>query len=431
MLKLYNTTTFLLFLLSMKQIKHQKYLVIGTFLGLILLVFIQVNWIVKAAKLEEQNFANKVYMALAKSKGCLSKRVKQCTAMQDMLCGKHCVHGTHKAKLNELDSIISSNLDALNIDLDYTFEVVNQKEFESRSPKLQSKCYIQSLNGILENEGVQISVRFPNRNQFILAQIRGMFITSIFIILFITIVIIVMLRILKEEVALSERTRDFINNMVHEFQTPLANIGLAASLINKKESNKTGSKIPDYLNIITSEKEKLQLHVEEILKISSFEKHERPELTIIDIKELLNDLKEQCSYRIKSQNGSCNLILEATEYKVKGVKLELFNCLSNLVDNAIKYAKDSPEIKLRTLNQVGHLVIEIEDKGIGIEEKYLKLIWEKYYRVPTGNLHKIKGFGLGLTYVKKIIEAHGGTIDVSSIPQKGTIFSISLPIADE
>jgi len=403
--------------------KNKKYygLSITVFVGLALLLFIQVNYIIRAARLEERNFNHRVVMALKDSRDEIANRL--CSDMDKFLCGNDCSNAQRKSK--EVDSIVNAQLEIYSLPLNYTFVVTDTLLEPNTSSLWGPKCYQQSLNGLLEREGIKLRLQFPDRNRFLLAQMSGLFIMSILIILFLVIAFVILLRINKREQVLMIHMREFVNNMLHEFQTPLANIRLAANLIIKKKNNE--SKTEDYAQVVLNEYERMQNHVEDILQLSS-ESNNEFKLNEVDIKSTLNQLVDSFTYRIQEKHGQIITKFNAQHHQVDTYNGRLTLAFSNLLDNAIKYSKGKPLIEIETLEIKGNLQVKIKDNGVGIAKKELPYIFNQYYRVGTGDLHDVKGFGLGLTFVKKVIEEHNGRITVESEEGKGTCFTILLPL---
>lgn len=414
----------------MKKLKQQRFLAFITFIALIAILAIQVNWLFKAAKFEEITFNHKVNKALIKVREELENSSTSNIEMKNYLCGRPCKVGMREKKIAELDSIIRSNLEIYHIDLDYTFEITATCSEQNTTKLFGTKFYLQSLNGLLEKDGIKIRLAFPNRNQFLLAQIRGTFLLAFFSVIFVMISFVFMSIMFKRESELLQQTSDFINNMVHEFQTPLANIRLAANLIKKKEIANIDNKISEYLSVIINENHKLENNVVEILKVSqNGNDHNLNE--DFDLQKLIVQTCNEFQTLIESKNGALNTHFDQKQLLVHGVPEHFRLIVSNLIDNAIKYAKGSPVISIKTFRNEHNVLIQIKDNGIGIDKKYHTKIFEKYYRVSTGDVHNVKGFGLGLTYVKKLIEQNRGKIEVASSKGAGTVFTIILPLNDE
>lgn len=407
--------------ITMAKIKKHYILSAATFIGLALLLFIQINYIVRAARLEEKNFNHRVVMALKDARDEIGNRL--CPDMDKFLCGNDCINARKKSA--EVDSIIHSQLEIYSLPLNYTFAISDSILGNNSRLIWGPKCYQQSLNGLLEREGIRLRLQFPDRNRFILAQMSGLFVMSIVIILFLLISFIILLRLIRREQLLMTHMREFVNNMLHEFQTPLANIRLAANLIIKKKDN--SEKTEGYANVVLNEYERMQDHVEDILKLSC-ETVKEGDYDVIDLKQIIEQVAQSFTYRIEEKGGRITSNLQASNHTLKSYNGRLSLVLSNLLDNAIKYSVDKPEICLETSNVKDMLQVRVIDNGIGISKKEQPYIFDKYYRVGTGDVHDVKGFGLGLTFVKKVIEEHNGRITVESEEGKGTCFTILLPL---
>jgi two-component system phosphate regulon sensor histidine kinase PhoR len=216
--------------------------------------------------------------------------------------------------------------------------------------------------------------------------------------------------------------------MTHEFKTPLTNIALAGKMIMKDSVIGEGDKIKHYSGIILEENEKLRLQVEQVLGMTALERGEIPlRKTALDFHELIRESLKGISLQIANKHGNVKLDLDAERFVVMVDRTHLINAMCNLVDNAIKYSREKPELSVETSNAGRDLMVVVSDKGIGIEKEYHRKVFDKFFRVPTGDVHDVKGFGLGLAYTKKIVELHGGTIELRSEKGKGTTFTIAFP----
>jgi two-component system phosphate regulon sensor histidine kinase PhoR len=233
--------------------------------------------------------------------------------------------------------------------------------------------------------------------------------------------------ILKQR-RLSEVQNDFINNMTHEFKTPLATIAISSEVLKDQSIVKNPERLLNYATIIENESQRLKQQVERVLQMAQTEKSDvgiRKENH--DIHELIREALKNHSVSLTNKGGEVQLELKANNRMLLVDKLHFVNVISNLVDNAIKYCDREPRISITTLDKEGSIQIDVADNGIGINPENKKKIFTRFYRVPTGNLHNVKGFGLGLNYVKLIVEAHKGKIAVTSEPNKGSTFTILLP----
>lgn len=234
--------------------------------------------------------------------------------------------------------------------------------------------------------------------------------------------------ILKQK-RLSEIKTDFINNMTHELKTPISSIGLSSEMIMRTETLNDPEKILRYAGLIYKENKRLENQVERVLKIAKLDKSEI-ELSkeAFDLEEFLIELKDNFEFNQEERPIEIELRLQLPNGPIHVDPVHISNVFFNLVDNAIKYCHHSPLVKITAWMDKKQVTIEVADNGIGIKRENLKMIFDKFYRVPTGNVHDVKGFGLGLYYVKTIVEKHDGTITVKSSPDVGTTFTVKLPV---
>ncbi|WP_268033211.1 sensor histidine kinase [Algoriphagus sp. PAP.12] len=290
---------------------------------------------------------------------------------------------------------------------------------------VQAKLFPNDIFGNKEN---YLFIYFPDKSQHVIRQVWLPVSSSI---LFIGIIIwcfIYAIRVIFKQKALSETKNDFINNMTHEFKTPLATVSLAVEALQDPELSSQDKFRARYLGIIKDENKRLVAQVENVLQAAALDKKDfKLKIEEVNLSELLVETVDHISLQVEKREGSIEFENELTSGKVQGDLFHLTHIFNNLLDNANKYSPESPEIKIRAWEDSDQVYVNISDQGIGMSKDAQRKIFDKFYRVPTGNIHDVKGFGLGLSYVKTMLEAHKGGISVQSELGKGSTFTINLP----
>lgn len=274
-----------------------------------------------------------------------------------------------------------------------------------------------------------LRVYFPRRDTYLLKETGIMVIpTAILTFLLIAIFVYTILVILKQK-KLSIIKNDFINNMTHELKTPISTISLASQMLHDNSITNTPKTIEHISNVILQESKRLSFQVEKVLQMAVFnEGRLKLKFKEFHFNQLVSNVVMNFELRVKNKGGKLDAELLAEKDLIKGDEIHITNVIFNLLDNAVKYSKSEPEISIKTENKNGFLLVSVKDNGIGIAKEHHDQIFERFFRVPTGNVHDVKGFGLGLSYVKKIIDSHQGKIKVESVVNKGTKFTIYFPL---
>ena len=277
------------------------------------------------------------------------------------------------------------------------------------------------------NQGYYFGVQFPNRAAHVINQMGIWSFSSIVLLLVITFFAYTLFVILKQK-RLSEIQKDFINNMTHEFKTPIATISVSAEVLKDPGIVHQPERLKNYAGIIEKENLRLKQQVERVLQMARLDKEDLGlKKETVDVHQLIQDSIRHYTMALQERSGVLNSEFSATQVQVQGDKFHLTSVFNNLIDNAIKYCREIPQITIRTMNKNHGCVIEVSDNGIGISQENQRRVFQKFYRVPTGNVHDVKGFGLGLSYAKTIVEAHGGSISLQSELGKGCSFQIYIP----
>ncbi|MEQ1746673.1 MAG: HAMP domain-containing sensor histidine kinase [Saprospiraceae bacterium] len=281
----------------------------------------------------------------------------------------------------------------------------------------------------IESPG-HLSIYFPNRTSLVLGSVWQTLALSVIFTGIILFCFWYTVQVIYRQKKLSEMKTDFINNMTHEFKTPIATISLATDSIASPMVVNNPDKIKRFVDIIRQENRRMNSQVERVLQIAQLDKKDvQLSLADVNLHELIQQAAANFSLQVENRNGVLTLDLKAERPVISGDATHLVSVVHNLLDNANKYSPEKPEITVRTRNVPSGVAISVEDKGVGIGKDTRKHIFDKFYRVHTGNVHDVKGFGLGLSYVKAIVTAHKGFVDVYSEPGKGSAFTVTLPFA--
>ena len=274
----------------------------------------------------------------------------------------------------------------------------------------------------------QLYLAFPKKADYFFKQLTFHILGTILVILLVFSSFWYVLSILLEQKKLSELKDDFINNMSHEFKTPIATIAFAAATIENEKILNTPAEILKFTKVIKEENKRMNGQVEQVLKAAIADRKPLElQMEAFELHAVIEQLADAIDIKVKNKNGQLIRQLHATKSNVIGDKMQLSNVISNLLDNAQKYSLDNPTITIRTKNVDHAICISIIDNGKGMTEEEQQRVFDKFYRVPTGKLHKVKGFGLGLSYAKAVIEQHGGKITLKSTIDKGSDFTVVLP----
>lgn len=300
----------------------------------------------------------------------------------------------------------------------------NETNNKLKKYPVQLQGYLPDLIG----KNLQLELQFTNINEYFLYQLNGLNIPSFIFLLAIIFVVIWVLKSFYWQQNIITMTNDFINNLTHELKTPVFSIGLATKILQQqeKEENKT------YLNIIRTQNNRLKEHIENVLQLANLDnKHNTIQLIETNFSPYLKTLCEEFSELSKMENVEFNYKISKENYFLKCEPMHLGNAINNLLDNAKKYQSSLPKIDLNCFIKNNKLYITIKDNGIGIEKKDQKNIFKKHFRVSSGDLYTVKGYGLGLNYVKKIVNLHKGSIALESKILEGTTITIKLPILNK
>jgi two-component system phosphate regulon sensor histidine kinase PhoR len=339
---------------------------------------------------------------------------------------------------NILAAVLDTSLKRNNILLDYKFTVRTQIDGKNKNiignedynPGKNNRIYkILLFPGDDPIKPDYLCVYFPDQRHSFFKSTSFLVIPSLSLSLIIIVIFIVTLQIILRQKKISQIKNDFINNMTHELKTPISTISLASQMLRDSSVSLSQSTVDHISGVIFDESKRLSIQVEKVLQMAVFNEGKlKLKFTQIDLNTLAETVASNFDIRVANENGELKTDLQAKNPFIKGDEVHITNVIFNLLDNAVKYSKSNPQIELSTENKNGFVIVQVKDNGIGIPKEHQAQIFERFYRVPTGNIHNVKGFGLGLSYVKRIIDAHNGKIKVDSTLGKGTRFRLYFPL---
>lgn len=413
----------------------KNYIVWATLIMLGILLLIQIRWIDYSLKFQEKVFKNSVDLALNNTIANLNNDRMVCSAMRECMGCDGLKSDSMKLTpgiWEQIRASIDSELAVYQIETAYDLFITRHRRDTIRNGSVnlvmkKGTCYAQSLREVLQTSGYELVVQFPGKAGFFTNEAGLMLISSVVLILLIIVSIFQLVRLYRNELRLSENIRELINNVTHEFRTPMSSIALASNLIRKGRDIDNYNKLKEYGNLIFRENQKLQRQVDSLLDLAAVEWEEyeyikKPER----MKEMVEDALQSVKMMVEESHAIVTTDFAEND-SVNADRVHITNALVNLLTNSLKYSPGRPEIQVVTRVTVNMVHTIITDKGIGIPRRYQKYIFDKYFRVPTGDVHNIKGFGIGLSYVKSVVAAHGGRVTVSSDPGKGSTFTLIMP----
>ena len=414
---------------------QRNFIAIIILLALAGLTFVQFRLLVVGAKLEKQRFDQQAVTAQQNISAELNKAGVLSDALIARLKRREAKPKEPDYLLDSLQNFIKVEMGKAGISPGFSFAI---------TPKLTDEVLLQSKNFDAANfhfkmYPVELGHYFSSRlygdftlhidieNLFgyLLGELDYIVIPSVLCLLAILVCLFFLLKILRKEERLNNIKNDFINNLTHELKTPAFGISLAAKLVRESLAKAKTEKALEYLQVIENEKDKLVSHAEKVLELASLEngrQHFRKEKT--DMHELISEVVTGFRPKVELRGGRLSANLEAEKSMLSVDREHFKNALQNLLDNALKYSPEAPEIIVATKNEGKYFQLSVSDRGIGISPADQKQIFDKFFRAGKGDLHEVKGFGLGLSYVKQVVEAHGGKVEVRSRVGEGTVFLV-------
>jgi two-component system, OmpR family, phosphate regulon sensor histidine kinase PhoR len=413
-----------------------RFVVILAALSIVGITITQIYWVRKAFDLKEAEFVRTVNTALYNVANQLFQINKTPSPannpVKQLSTNYFVVMVNSEIDANLLEYLLRNEFEKRGIAADFEYGV-----YDCSSEQMVYGDYV-AFNTAREknttkflpkwsNQAYYFGVQFPNRAAHIINQMGIWSFSSIVLLTVIAFFAYTLFVILKQK-RLSEIQKDFINNMTHEFKTPIATIAVSAEVLKDENIISQPERLRNYAGIIEKENIRLKQQVERVLQMARLDKEDiGMKKELLDIHQIVQDSIRNYAMALEERQGKLESELAATRSHIQGDKFHLTSVLNNLIDNAIKYCREIPSITIRTFDRDDGCIIEVRDNGIGISPENQRRIFQKFYRVPTGNVHDVKGFGLGLSYAKTIVEAHGGEISLQSELGMGCSFQIYIP----
>lgn len=415
-----------------------RFIVVLAVLSIAGISITQVYWVKRAFDLKEDEFKRNVNTALLNVAQQIYSFADHGPApthnpVKQLSTNYFVVMVNSQINASLLEFMLRTEFDKRKIQADFEYGI-----YDCANEKMVYGNYVQVNDGKSKTEisknlpkwntqGYYFGVQFPNREAQIINQMGIWSFSSVVLLVVIVFFAYTLFVILKQK-RLSEIQKDFINNMTHEFKTPIATIALSTEVLKSPEIIRQPERLLSYATIIENENKRLKQHVERVLQMAKLDK-ESIELKKepVNLHDVVQEVTRGMSNAIAEKKIELDLDLQAAEPVIEADKLHTTNVVYNLLDNAIKYSGENPKIWISVKQAEKHIVLEVKDNGIGVKEDDQKKIFDKFFRVPTGNVHNVKGFGLGLNYVRQIVDAHRGRITLKSHLGEGCTFRIYFP----
>lgn len=400
-----------------------RIILFGTFVLSALLV-VQVYWFKKAFDATEKQFDHSVQVALKKVADSISRD----SEIKRLSSNFFFVQTDSELNNERLDELINHEFQNHRLPMEYELGVYDADDdtlvygnYVKATRPSALKSTIDSRSGSEKN----FAVYFPGKKSYVLSRLDIWLFSTVALLFMMGFFAYAIFTLLREK-RFSELKNDFINNMTHEFKTPVTNVGIAGEILRNKLPHDDNLHV--YVNILLKENEKLRGKIDRVLLGSSAEHLRKPEFAVLDVHQLITDCADAFRMKVEERHGMIQLDFNAANMSVLGDKDLLAQAINNIIDNAEKYSPESPRIFVRTRNLGNSIAIEIIDRGIGIPAEVKSRVFEKFFRARSGDVHNVKGFGLGLSFVKSVIQSHRGKVNLLSEVHKGTEVRIFLPV---
>ena len=403
-------------------------------------VVTQIYWVNRAYNLQEKEFSDRVVIAMNGVVDRIQTMKKDSAIVEPV---KQEANNFFVANINDtlhpflLETLLREEFTQSNLTEDFEYgiydcfndSIVSGGKLRFGEEAVRTEQDDINIQKKFDRDGHYFGIYFPNKSTIVIGQLDFWVFSSVMLILVIVFFSYAILIILRQK-RLSEIKTDFINNMTHELKTPISTISLSSEVLLQPNIGYDPERLERYASIIFNENNRLKTQVDKVLQIATLSPDKVSiKNEIFDLNSIVQMACKTFQVRVEEEQGSLHLNLHAGNINIQGDVVHITNIVYNLLDNACKYTKDSPFIEVSTSTEGKKDAVRISDKGLGIPKEHLRMIFDKFFRVPTGNLHDVKGFGLGLFYVKTIVNAHGGEIDVESEMGKGSTFTLTFKLS--
>ncbi len=401
------------------------------------IVVTQIYWVRQAYSLQERQFNDRVVIAMS----AVVDRIQAANRDSALVEPVNQVSSAfYVANINDtlhpyfLETLLREEFENLNLNEEFEYAI-----YDCFSDSIVYGARINTQKGLrtdpgdvtaqkrFNRDGHYFGIYFPSKSNILIRQMNVWVFSSALILLVVIFFSYAILIILRQK-RLSEVKTDFINNMTHELKTPISTISISSEMLMRDDVGGNEERRKQYAKIIRHENERLKSQVERVLQVATLSPEKlKVKQEDIDIHLLIDEAVQSVNVLLSERDGEVKVDLSASKSVVKGDLVHLTNLIHNLLDNAIKYTEEAPMIQISTADEGKWFVLRVSDNGIGIDRKHQNMIFDKFFRVPTGDVHDVKGFGLGLFYVKTVIDAHKGVVQVESEKHKGSTFTVKLP----
>lgn len=413
-------------------------LIVVAIISLAGVVVTQIYWVQQAYGLQERQFNDRVVIAMSAVVDRIQEANRDSALVEPV---NQLSSAFFVANINDtlhpyyLETLLREEFENLNLNEEFEYAI-----YDCFSDSIVYGARINTQKGLrsdagdvtaqkrFNKDGHYFGIYFPSKTNLLIRQMDVWIFSSLLILLVVVFFSYAIFIILKQK-RLSEVKTDFINNMTHELKTPISTISVSSEMLLREEVGGDPERRQRYATIIRHENDRLKSQVERVLQVATLSPDKlnlNPEA--VDMHEVIEHAMSSVDLHIRERGGQMRFDLKATQHVIQGDHVHLTNLVHNLLDNAIKYSEAEPDVHISTHSDSRLFHLEISDKGIGIDERHHKMIFDKFFRVPTGNVHNVKGFGLGLFYVKTVVEAHGGRVSLKSQKGKGSTFCVQLPV---